>query len=97
MEHTEKSRFFEQTYIDLVDCHSEIKFTEKLTSFEEDRAEKLINFCRIICEEFKKDERFSDLFSPRSKGTRHIKEVVEELLDKNNGEFQRFTEIDNNF
>lgn len=82
MEHTEKSRFFEQTYIDLVDCHSDIKFTNELTGFEEDRASKLINFCRIVCDEFKEDERFSDLFLPRGKGPRHISELMEEFLDK---------------
>lgn len=61
MEHTEKAIFFEQTYSRLTDCHEEIKFDE-LTDFELDRAEKLINFCRVMCEQFKEDERFSDLF-----------------------------------
>jgi hypothetical protein len=65
MSHTEKSKLFEETYINLADCHSEIKFTEELTGFEEDRAEKLINFCHIICNEFKDDKRFSDLFKER--------------------------------
>ena len=62
--HTERSKLFENTYNDLSDCHSEIKFNE-LTDFEEDRARKLLNFCEIIRGQFKDDKRFSDLFKER--------------------------------
>lgn len=64
MEHTEKTKLFEKVRADLIDCHLEIKCTE-LTEEELDAAKNLINFCRVICEQFE-------------------------------GEFQRFTEIDNN-
>ncbi len=57
---SEKGLFIEQTYNNLVDAHIRIKFNE-LDDFECDRARKLINFCQIMCEQFKGDERFSDL------------------------------------
>lgn len=57
---TKKSDLIEKTYINLVDCYEEIKFSD-LTFFEQDRAEKLINFCRIVFEEFKDDERFTEI------------------------------------
>lgn len=80
--HTNKTRLFEKTYAALSDCHIEIKFSEELTHFEIDRARKLLNFFKIIQGQFKDDERFSDLFLPRNKGTRHISEIGKEILDK---------------
>tara|TARA_R110000868_G_scaffold29030_4_gene107989 strand:+ start:13266 stop:13523 length:258 start_codon:yes stop_codon:yes gene_type:complete len=77
--HTEKTKLFEETYAALSDCHIEIKFSEELTDFEIDRARKLLNFCGVMQGQFKDDERFSDLFSPRDKGTRRISEIIEEL------------------
>jgi hypothetical protein len=62
--HTERSKLFEETYNNLSDCHLEIKSSE-LTDFEEDRARKLLNFCEIVRDQFKDDERFSDLFKQR--------------------------------
>jgi hypothetical protein len=79
MEHTEKSKLFEQTYINLVECHADIKFTQQLTDFEENRAWKLINFCKIICEEFENDERFSGLFLPRRGEPRLLSDLLKDF------------------
>jgi len=82
MEHTEKSRLFEETYGALSDCHIEIKFSEELTDFEIDRARKLLNFCTLIQGQFKDDERFSDLFLPRGKAPRLVSDLMNEFLEK---------------
>jgi len=62
--YTGKTKLFEKTRSDLIDCHLEIKCTE-LTGEELGAAKNLINFCKVICEQFE-------------------------------GEFQRFSEFDNN-
>jgi len=60
--HTERIKLFEETYAALSDRYLEIKFSNDLTHFEIDRASKLLNFCRVMREQFSNDERFSYLF-----------------------------------
>lgn len=73
---TKRAIFIEDTYSRLNDC-CEYMMHPDLNQFEENRARKLLNFCRCMCQQFKDDERFGDLL---------------ESINFRKSEFSRFTE-----
>ena len=60
MEHTQHSKNFEKAYNELTYCLEGIQ--NNLSEFEQQKAEKLLNFCKIMCRHFYHDDRFSEIF-----------------------------------
>lgn len=73
---------FDHAYEELQHCLVEMR--ENLLPEEKWRAERLINFCRIINETFENDERFSAIYKPREKGSITMKEALKQTFTNTN-------------